>query len=158
MRYLVIIGLVLLIHGCAVQKNSVQSKLPKVAVTNWAEVAYYLPAGFWNETKSKEIISNIGAEHFEKVKTYSDLNMIPCQFLIFCGSGKKKPIPELRTKLEKLTAYELTSFHNITNDGVDRGQISILMVPYKGNEKWDADATWDTVYFLINKNLVTQVR
>lgn len=158
MRYLVIIGFALLVQSCAAQKDSTQTKLTKVAVTDWGEVGYFFPANYWNETKSKEVISNIGADHFEKVKMYSNFRMIPCQFLIFCGTGKKKPIPELSEKLSKLTAYELTSFHNIPDDGVDRGEVSIIMVPYKGNENWDADATWDTVYFLVNKNLVKAVR
>lgn len=155
MKYLFILTLGLITQSSFGQGAKDDSVAKEVLVKNWNEVAYFLPAGFWNESRSKELITQLGQDEFSNVKRYIDPKNIPCPFLIICN-GKKKKLPELQAKLEKLRAYEIATFHHYNSSGDFSGLYSILMVPYKENEKWDSSAKWEKVYFLIKKDLVSE--
>jgi hypothetical protein len=155
MRYLVIFILVSIAQTSLSQSSKPDSVGKEVFVENWMEIGYFLPPGFWDENKSKEIIDQIGKVEFENVKKYSDARNIPCPFLIICN-GKKKKLPELREKLEQLHAFEIANFHQYNSSGDFKGIYSILMVPYKGNENWDSSAKWDKVYFIVSKDLISE--
>ena len=120
---------------------------PYVKVKNWGEKLFLFPPNYW-ENKYEEIVAQIGADEFEKVKKFSYYQNIPSQMTIFDGR-KIVDTVTLYKKFDQLKVQHIATFTHFTRAGINRGKFAILRVPYKGNANWDTAAKWDTVYFVI---------
>ena len=154
MQYLIIMFFGIIAQTACAQQTKKDS-LIEVSVQNWGKKAMFLPENFWSENKSQEIINQIGAKEFQKVKTYSDSKNIPCEFLIFCGVKKREP-EELYAELDRLHVYELATFKQYNSSWEYKGVYSVLSVPYNENENWNKGVRWDTIYFIIERTMVKQ--
>jgi hypothetical protein len=142
------------------QRSAGNSNEPQqVRVSDFGRLIMLFPDNYW-ENKKNQIIKQIGIDEFQKVKTYSARENIPCQMQLFCedkdGSGKKN-LDSLKKKQEKLIVYKIATFRHIDKNGINRGEYCILRVPYNENKTWDNTALWDTVYFVIRKDVVSNI-
>jgi hypothetical protein len=140
------------------QKDSALKKGRKVQITDWKKVAYVVVDDFWKSTKD-QIIKQVGKDEFEKIKTFSGRN-VPCAMQIFCedkDGSPKKNIDSLANKQSKLTVFKIADFIYTNERGKQFGY-SVLRVPYENNKDWDPNVNWDTVYFLVRDNLISQIK
>lgn len=150
MRYIALVFLIFLSSCSTSQTITNEFSSKAVTVKNWGEVAFFIPEGYWTEKKVAEIVKQIGYEEFERVKLYLRHDNIPCALLLFCN-GVKKELDKFTAKLQSLKVFEIANYQNFSPSGELRDDNSILMVPYKGNEKFDITAKWDKVYFIIER-------
>jgi hypothetical protein len=135
------------------QQNKFPNSGTPVKVIKWNEAAAFIPDEFWLNKKG-ELVNQIEEEEFKRVSTYCCQNL-PSQMVLFNGH-KLGDTTDLHARLNKLKLYLIATFKNI-HEGVDRGEYCILRVPYNENRNWDSTAKWDTVYFIIKREFVTEI-
>ncbi len=125
---------------------------PEVTVTDWQVMSMRMGPEVWANGKT-EIVSQIGEAEFEAVKNNNDHRTIPPAMSAATKENRRNN-PEYFKKLDRLHLYKIASFMHRSN-GQDWGRMSILKAPYKGNEGWDAEVKWDSVYFILPDSVVT---
>jgi hypothetical protein len=141
------------------QKRPEPSKAKLVKVTDYGRLMFLLPEEYW-ENKAAQIERQIGVHEFEMVKKYSHRDNIPCEMQIFCedkNGNPKKSLDSLKKKQSRLKVYHIATYTHIDNFGNNKGEYCILRVPYLENKNWDTNVTWDTVYFIIRKDVVKEL-
>lgn len=156
------VGFVLAIYALGQVQLDKLSIPPKVIVTNWSQSIFLLPANYWNDgKKGPEIISQLGEDGFEHVKKFSDARNIPCEFLIFCedrDGSPKKDLDSLAARKSQLNVFRVATYKHHSKDG-NIYSMAILSVPYEQNKSWSRQgAKWDTIYFLVDNNLVKEAK
>lgn len=127
-----------------------------VIVKSWNEKSFLIGEKFWSD--KKEIInSQMGEGAFERVKKYSDPHNIPSAFLPFDGK-QSSTNEELSGRLGKLKNLRRVAIFNHIRNGINYGNHVILVVPFDGNENWQAGVKWDIVYFILPEKDVQVLR
>lgn len=130
----------------------------KVKVKNWGTRGRILMPAYFTLMEPK-VVAQVGKEEFEKIKAFSNSDSWPVAMqgsMTLNGAGGVDSIQRHQAfyrKLDELKLYQVAKF-NFTKDGVDWGNRVILRVTYKGNENWDRNAKWDTVYFILREDAV----
>jgi hypothetical protein len=148
----------LILFFCAVfftsaAQDEKKNKYPLVHVKDWKEKSYSVTEDFWASTQ-KEILSKISIDEFNKIKKYSNNEIIPDPLLQFDGD-RMVPLDTLLRRLSSLKVYKVVDA-NMSWEGTDYGSYTVLAVPYQ-ELYWDKTAKWDTVYFII-KSYVVEIK
>lgn len=149
-------GVIIAINIFAQNSTPLLEGKHRARVTNWKKglILWVTRPNYW-ESKSSEIIRQIGNNEFEKVKAFSGRN-IPCQMQLFCEDVDGKPKKEINAfsrKLDRLVFYKIAEY--ATHEGeAGMKKNAILRVPYSENKDWDETASWDTVYLIVKNDYV----
>lgn len=124
-----------------------------VKVTNWQERVLMINDSVMEQIKDS-ITSIIGEAEYEKFKANSTAFKWPTAI---GGKMWRRADSLLRRehneKLGRLHVYQIASYQHVW-EGVTRIKYAILRVPYKGNEDWDKEVKWDTIYFMVDEKCV----
>lgn len=153
-----IIGLLISLNSLSqvnnLKSNSCINTGKKVKVKDWNKKIFLFPDDYW-DNKKEILVKQVGKNEFERIKIYSKADNTPCQMLLYCG-GKLADTALLNKKLSGLNVFEIASYEHVNNKGVKR-EWSILRVPYGENKNWDAKVKWDTLYFVVRKEVVEEL-
>ena len=122
-----------------------------VHVKDWGKMKMMIGNDIWNNAEN-EIISQIGKDEYTVVKKKYDYKSLPLEMSLF-NLENRKNVTKYYEKLSNLKLFRIAGFA-VNSNGKDLGRNAILKVPYKGNEKWDMNVKWDSVYFVINEEAI----
>jgi hypothetical protein len=159
MKYIITIALLFVVFSAVAETPTIDHDSSRpVRISDWARTIFIFPPQYWDKNKTDMITRQVGADEYEKIKTYSDYRNIPCQFLLFCEDRDGSPLKNmdtLRQRMNKLNAYRIATYFH-TNNKNETVEWAILRVPYEKNKSWDPDAKWDTIYFAIRNSMVAE--
>ena len=128
-------------------------KKPSVRVKDWGIMKILLLDEIWKNAEA-EIVSQIGTSEFDSVKKKYDYRSVPPAMSIATAENRRNK-QKYFEKLSELKLYKIASFSERAK-GKEWGRLAILEVPYKGNEEWDVNVKWDTVYFIVPELAIEQ--
>jgi len=129
-------------------------KNPQVNVKDWGKVAMMIGDEIWNNAEG-EIVSQIGTEEFAAVKKHYDYRSIPSAMSL-ANADNRKNVDKFYQKLSTLKIFKVATFNSVSG-GKNWGKSVILKVPYEGNQEWDKNVKWDSLYIVINEEAVEKI-
>ncbi|MCS3795954.1 hypothetical protein [Niastella sp. OAS944] len=129
-------------------------KNPQVNVKDWGKMKMMVGEEIWNNAAG-EIVSQIGAEEFAAVKKHYDYKSIPAAMSL-ASENNRKNVDKFYQRLSALKIFKVATFNSVSN-GKNWGKSVILKVPYEGNQEWDKNIKWDSVYIIINEEEVENI-
>lgn len=131
--------------------NEKIEKIPQVCVKDWGKMKMMIGEEIWNNAES-EIVSQIGFDEYAVVKKNYDYRSIPSAMSLSSAENRKN-VSTFYQKLSMLKLYKVATFTS-SSGGKNWGKSVILKVPYDGNQDWDKNVKWDSVYFIINEDAI----
>ncbi|SIO03200.1 hypothetical protein [Chitinophaga niabensis] len=126
----------------------------KVRITDWTRKVAMFANGYWDNKWADEVIRQIGADEFDKVKMAAGKQIVPKEMRTI-KSIVLKDTAGLFKHLNELNMYKIATYSSVGSTG-KVFEMAILKVPYRGNEDWDANAKWDVLYFFIENRFVEE--
>lgn len=144
----------------AEQTNPTNKELKRITTeweTDWGHLAFVTVAEYWSEHNKRQLLTQLSQSQLDKlILMTSHPKYRPCQMSAFCLSNsneRKKDTDSISQKISKLKIYRVATFINHGLDSFTES-MTVICIPYKGNEDWDKEAVWDTVYNMLPTRFV----
>src|ERR1044071_6631839 len=149
MTRILLIAILLIASHCYAQKETKQiNHRSPVYVSDWGMMTMMATDSFWIKAQA-QIVSQIGSNEFNAVKTHFSYLQVPREMSFALPENLKNKCGFYRN-MTRLNMEKIAAFTDYEK-GKYMEKYVIMRVPYKGNEEWNKNVKWDTVYFVIHE-------